>query len=115
MAWRRRSANSSEGRRRGGGETVLGGSRHGGEAIWGSGEGGKLTGRLVHGGATWAEKHDGDGAVRGQGRPVLGLGSIRTTLGSSRRWRPGRRSPEMCCLRGVLEEANDLSSLLGGA
>jgi hypothetical protein len=49
-------AKSGDCRRRGGWETGQGGSRHGGEAIWGRGEDGKLTGRLVHGGAHgWEE------------------------------------------------------------
>jgi hypothetical protein len=35
--------------------------------IWGGGEDGKLTRRLVYGGVTRAGKRDGDGAVRGRG------------------------------------------------
>jgi hypothetical protein len=66
---------------------VLGGSRRGGEASWGGREDEKLTKRLVHCGVTRAGKHDGDSVVHGQGRLVLGLGSIRATLGSSGRWR----------------------------
>jgi hypothetical protein len=62
-------------------------------------EDGKLTRRSVHSGATRAGKHDGNGVVRGRGRPVPGLGSIRATLGSSRRWRLGRRSLQTCCPR----------------
>jgi hypothetical protein len=65
--WWWRSINSSEGRWRGGREMVLGGSRRGGEAIWGGGEDWKLTKRLVHGGMTRTGKHDGDDSVRVQG------------------------------------------------
>jgi hypothetical protein len=75
--------------RAGGREMALGGSRHGGEAIWGGGEDRKLTRRSVHDGATRVRKHDDDDAVRGQGRPVPGSGSIRVTLGSLRRWQLG--------------------------
>jgi hypothetical protein len=59
--------------------------------IWGGGEDGKLTRRSVHDDATQVGKHDGDDAVRGRGRPVLGLGSTRATMWSLRRWKPGRR------------------------
>jgi hypothetical protein len=48
--------------------------------IWGGGEDGKLTRRLVYGGATRAGKRDGDGAVRGRGWPIPGLGSTRATV-----------------------------------
>jgi hypothetical protein len=58
--------------------------------IWGGVEDEKLTRRSVHGGATRAGKHDGDDVVRGQGRPIPGLGSTRAMVWSSRRWCQGR-------------------------
>jgi hypothetical protein len=85
VCWWWRSANSGNGRWRGGGKMVLGESRRGGEAIWGGEEDGKLSRRSLHGGVTQVGKHDSDGMVRGQGWPVLGLGSTRAILGSSRR------------------------------
>jgi hypothetical protein len=60
-----------------------------GKRFGGGGEDGKLTRRSVHGGVSQVRKHDGDDAVRGRGRPVAGSGSIRTTLGSLRRWQLG--------------------------
>jgi hypothetical protein len=58
--------------------------------IWGGGEDGKLTRRLVYGGVTQAGKRDGDDAVRGRWRPISGPGSTRVMVWSSRRWRLGR-------------------------
>jgi hypothetical protein len=72
--WWWQSADSGKGRWRGGGETVLGGSRRGGKH-------GKLTGRLVYGSVTRAGKHNDDGTVRVRGQPVPGPGSTRATLG----------------------------------
>jgi hypothetical protein len=80
-----------EGRWRGGGEIVLGGSGRGGEAIWGGVEDWKLTRRSVHSDTIRVGKLDGDDAVEVQGRWVLGPRSTRATLASSRRCRVGRR------------------------
>jgi hypothetical protein len=64
--------------------------------IWGGGEDGKLTKRLVYNCATRAGKRDGDGMVRGRGRPIPSLGSTRVTVWSSRRWRPSRMVDGEC-------------------
>jgi hypothetical protein len=81
------------------GEPVLGGSRSGGEVIWGSMEDEKLTRRLVYDDTTWVGKRADDGTVRGQGRPIPGPGSTRATVWSSRRWRPGQTVDGECCHR----------------
>jgi hypothetical protein len=48
--------------------------------IWGSGEDGMLTKRLVYGGTTRAGKHDSDNVVQGRGRPIPGPGSTRAMV-----------------------------------
>jgi hypothetical protein len=69
----------------------LGGPGQHGGLIWGIGREGGSPGVAVHGDGFWPEGNDDGDSVWWSGWLASGLGSIRRTTRSSRRWRLGRR------------------------
>jgi hypothetical protein len=91
--WQWRPADFVKGLPRGGGETVLGGSRHRGKRFGVAGRTGSSLGdryKMTRLGREARRRRCDTGLER------LVPGSIRATLGSSKRWQPGQRSLETC-------------------